>query len=109
MPVYEYEPDDRDCFMCEGRVEVMQAASEEPLRHCPYCGLDVKRVVSRATFKLAGEAPAQGKGGQRGFTTFRRAEKGVYERVDGEGPEIIAAPKEDAPAKPKKVLDLDKD
>lgn len=113
MPVYEYEPDDRDCFMCEGRVDVIQTASEEPLKFCPYCGLDVRRVISRAVFRVTGEGPTMDKAGKKGFTTFRRAEKGVWERIDGVGPDIIAGTKEDIAAveaekKPTKILDLDK-
>ena len=28
MPIYEYEPDDRDCLMCDGRVAVIQGSNE---------------------------------------------------------------------------------
>lgn len=110
MPVYEYEPVDRDCLMCEGRIDVLQSASEAALEYCPYCGLEVKRIVSRASFKVAGQLPQAGKAGQRGFMTYRRAEKGVYERIDGEGPEYIMGGKEEpAEPVPKKVVDLDAD
>lgn len=112
MPVYEYEPDDRDCLMCEGRIDVIQSASEEPLKFCPYCGLDVKRVVSRAIFRMAGEGGGMDKAGRKGFTTFRRAEKGVWEKIDGVGPDVIAGTKDDIAAveaekKPTKILNLD--
>jgi len=114
VPVYEYEPDDRDCLMCEGRVAVIQGIKEDPLKYCPWCGLDVKRVISRATFKLAGSTPDD-KASRKGFTTFRRAEKGIWEKVSGEGPDVMSGTKEDieavdaekAPKKP--VIDLDKD
>lgn len=114
MPVYEYEPDDRDCLMCDGRVDVIQGINEEPLKYCPWCGLEVKRVVSKVTFKMAGAAPDD-KASRKGFTTFRRAEKGVWEKVSGEGPDVLAGTKEDVAAveeekKPTKtVIDLDKD
>jgi hypothetical protein len=36
--------------------------------------------------------------GRRGFTTYRRAEKGLWERVDGVGPDAIAGTKEDMAA-----------
>ena len=112
MPVYEYEPKNHDCLMCEGRVDVIQGVNEEPLAYCPWCGLDVKRVISRATIKV-GEAPSDDKAGRKGFTTFRRAEKGVWEKIGGEGPEILAGTKEDMDAveaekaQPKKVIDFD--
>ena len=106
MPVYEYEPVGHDCFICEGRVEALQGADEEPLKFCPTCGLEVRRIVSRAVFKLAGDLPQQEKAGKKGFTTYRRAGDGTYERIDGgEGPETFRKPAEE-PAEPK-VLDLD--
>jgi putative FmdB family regulatory protein len=107
MPVYEYEPDGHDCLICEGRVEVLQAATEEPLRYCPTCGLEVRRIVSRAIFKVGGELPQMEKAGKKGFTTYRKATGGTWERVDGsEGPESFQRPTEDAAPTPK-VLDLD--
>jgi putative FmdB family regulatory protein len=114
VPVYEYEPDDRDCLMCEGRVDVIQGINEEPLKYCPWCGLEVRRVISRVTFKLAG-TPAQDAASKKGFTTFRRAEKGIWEKVAGEGPDFMAGSKEDVAAveaekvAAKKVVDLDKE
>jgi putative FmdB family regulatory protein len=113
MPVYEYEPVDHDCLMCEGRIEVIQGVNEEALKYCPHCGMDVRRVVSRARFKVAGELPQMDKAGKKGFTTYKRAEKGIWERVDGVGPDVIAGSKEDIAAveaekqSPKKVVDLD--
>jgi putative FmdB family regulatory protein len=112
--VYEYEPDDRECLMCSGRVSVIQGINDEPLKYCPDCGLEVVRVISRATFKISGTIP-QDKAGAKGFTTFRKAEKGIWEKIGGEGPDILAGTKEDiaaveaekAPKRP--VIDLDSD
>jgi putative FmdB family regulatory protein len=115
MPVYEYEPKDHDCLMCDGRIAVIQGINEEPLQYCPHCGLDVRRVISKAQIKIAGEGPPPDKAGKKGFTTFRRAEKGVWEKIDGEGPDVMSASKEDIEAvdaesrSAKKVIDLDKD
>lgn len=114
VPVYEYEPDDRDCLMCSGRVDVIQGINEEPLKYCPWCGLEVRRVISKVTFKMAG-TPAQDDVSTKGFTTFRRAEKGIWEKVSGEGPDILAGTKADMEAveaekaTAKKVVDLDQD
>lgn len=114
MPVYEYEPDDRDCLMCDGRVDVIQGIGEDPLKYCPWCGLDVKRVISRVTFKIQGSAPEDNTS-RKGFTTFRKAEKGVWEKVSGEGPDVLTGTKDDIAAvdaekaPPKKIIDLDKD
>jgi putative FmdB family regulatory protein len=82
VPIYEYEPDDRECLMCEGRVEVLQAIEDDPLRYCPYCGLEVVRVISRASIQVKkGTDPESA--AKRGFTTFRRGGKGVWERIAG--------------------------
>lgn len=82
MPIYEYEPSDRDCLLCEGRVEVLQPIGEEALQFCPYCGLAVRRVVSRASFKLPKDVDPD-KAARKGFSTFRRAGKGTWEKVAG--------------------------
>lgn len=112
MPIYEYEPVDRECFICNGRVEFMQNVSEGPLEYCPTCGLEVRRIVSRASIQIRpGSDPD--KAAKRGFTTFKRVEKGKWERIGGEGPDMIVGKKEDVEAveteskPPKKVLDLD--
>jgi len=111
MPIYEYEPDDRDCLMCEGRIEVIQGIDEEPLKYCPQCGLEVVRVVSRASFKMARPSGAD-RAAEKGLTTFRRAEKGKWEKVAGPGVDMIVSSEDDfkaieAEKKPKKVIDLD--
>ena len=105
MPVYEYEPDGHDCLICEGRVEVLQAATEEPLRFCPTCGLEVRRIISRATFKVDGILPQQAKAGKKGFTTYRKSGGGTWERTDGaEGPAQFEKPIEE---KAPKIVNLD--
>lgn len=112
MPIYEYEPDGHDCLICNGRTEVIQKITDEPLQYCPTCGLEVRRVVSRASFKLGIQSSPE-KSAQRGFTTFKRVEKGKWEKIGGEGPDMIVGSAEDmkaveeekAPAK--KVIDLD--
>jgi len=112
MPIYEYEPDGHDCLICNGRTEVLQSINDEPLKYCPTCGLEVCRVVSRATFKLNKSASVD-KAAAKGFTTFKKVEKGKWERVSGEGPEMIVGTPEDMAAveaekePPKKVIDLD--
>ncbi len=112
MPIYEYEPEDRDCLICEGHISVIQGIHEDPLKYCPWCGLEVRRVVSRASFKISKEKSYE-EAGKKGFTTFRRAEKGVWEKVAGEGPDVMAGTKEDMEAieaekiSPPKVVDLD--
>ena len=103
MPIYEYEPIDRDCVICEGKVQVIQSIHEEALPYCPWCGLEVKKVISRASFGIKRDSSADAAAAQ-GFTTFKRSEKGVWEKVAGEGADYIEEEKRPKP----KVLDLDK-
>lgn len=104
MPIYEYEPTRHDCLICSGRIEVLQGVGEELLTHCPTCGLDIKRVVSRASIAVSKSVDAD-KAAKKGFTTFRRSEAGVYEKIAGEGPAGFVG---DQPAKKRtKVVELD--
>jgi putative FmdB family regulatory protein len=41
MPTYEYE-----CKKCGHRFEVFQSMSDEPIKKCPECGKQVRRLVS---------------------------------------------------------------
>lgn len=90
----------------------MQAINDEPLRYCPTCGLEVRRVVSQVTFQLGRDANPD-KASAKGFSTFKRVEKGKWEKIGGEGPDMIVGSKEDiaaveAESKPaKRVIDLD--
>ena len=98
--------------MCEGKFDVIQGIQDAPLELCPWCGLEVRRVISKAVIKIGGTV-ADDKAGKKGFTTFRKAEKGVWEKVGGDGPDVLMGSKEDIAAvdaekaPPKKVLDLD--
>jgi len=49
MPIYEYQ-----CQQCEERLEVMQRLSEEPLKACPECGGDLKKLISVPAFQFKG-------------------------------------------------------
>lgn len=88
MPVYEYEPIEWDCVICSGRVGVIQGINDPPLDSCPTCGLPVRRVISQAAFKISREQ-VLAKSGERGFSTFRKVEKGMYEKVSGPGVDMI--------------------
>ncbi|HRF61079.1 MAG TPA: zinc ribbon domain-containing protein [Fimbriimonadaceae bacterium] len=88
MPIYEYEPIDYDCLICGGRFEALQGIHDEPLPFCPTCGLDCRRVISKASIKIATPTDAD-RAAKKGLTTFRRAEKGVWEKVAGPGVDVI--------------------
>ncbi|MBX3119273.1 MAG: zinc ribbon domain-containing protein [Fimbriimonadaceae bacterium] len=94
MPIYEYEPVDRECLMCDGRIEVIQAIDEEPIEYCPFCGLDVRKVISKASIVTASKTDPD-KAAKKGFSTFRKLEKGKWEKIAGpEGEATPDAPKD---------------
>jgi putative FmdB family regulatory protein len=49
MPIYEYE-----CNGCGKRHEVMQKITDSPLRKCPDCGAELKKMISNTSFVLKG-------------------------------------------------------
>lgn len=52
MPTYEYE-----CKKCGKRFEIFQKISEDPIKECPDCGGEVKRLIgtgSAVIFKGSG-------------------------------------------------------
>ncbi len=49
MPIYEYE-----CTVCSERREYLQRFSDEPLKVCPSCGGELKRLISNSSFILKG-------------------------------------------------------
>lgn len=44
MPTYEYE-----CKSCGHTFEAFQAMSDEPLKSCPECGQDIRRLIFGGT------------------------------------------------------------
>ena len=78
--------------MCDGRVAAIQGINDEPLKYCPDCGLDVRRVVSRFSSQVSRGNPIE-KGDKRGFSTFRKMESGKWEKIAGtEGPDTFERP-----------------
>ncbi len=70
MPSYDYE-----CKHCSHRFEVFQSMSEEPLKFCPECGKEVRRLITGGSgiiFKGSGFYVTDSKkssGGKNGKST----------------------------------------
>ncbi len=110
MPIYEYEPTEHECSICNGRFEALQRLSDEPLEFCPTCGMPVIRVISQLAAKTEGSS-LHDRAAKKGLSTWRRAEEGKWEKVAGEGVDMIVGTPEDAAAvarEKKKPIDLDK-
>ena len=90
MPIYVYGPSTEEhCRYCLGGFERRQRVADERLTQCPECGSPVKRVLTPPA--LASPAPntSEKNIGDKGFTQYRKLEKGVYEKTVGKGPDII--------------------
>ena len=48
MPIYEYESKNGvHCKLCKNKFEVRQGINDEPLKRCPECGAEIRRLFSR--------------------------------------------------------------
>ena len=91
MPIYEYAAAAKGCPHCEGHFDVLQKLSEPALTQCPQCGAAVVRVISAPSVAMGNSHLLKEKNVEkRGFTQYRRAGKGVYEKTAGKGPKYIS-------------------
>lgn len=91
MPIYEYAAIAHGCSHCEAHFDVLQKLAEATLTTCPQCGTAVQRVISAPNVAVGNSATLkQGHAEKHGFTQYRRAGKGVYEKAYGKGPRYIS-------------------
>lgn len=108
MPTYEYEKLDGKCEICPGRFAVIQSLDEPELKYCPTCGLPVRKVVSQVQVKTVIDTSADN-AAKHGLTTYRKAGEGTWEKIAGQGVDVIQGTPEQIKAanqKKKKTLDL---
>lgn len=92
MPIYEYRCDNPACAERDSRYERLQRL-HEPDAPCPHCGAPGTRLISAPSVAMGGSHHLKEKHfSERGFTQYKRLEKGVYEKTAGTGPAIIADP-----------------
>ena len=90
MPIYEYHPaGEAHCDYCAGGFERMRKISDPPLSECPQCGAAVERRISAPNVPKSGPSLDAANLEKHGFTQYRRAGKGVYEKTAGKGPAKI--------------------
>ena len=90
MPIYTYQcHGERHCEYCREIFELRQRIDDERLTACPECGAPVRRVITPPA--LAGGGPDMSPDNleRHGFTQYRRAGKGVYEKTAGKGPGLL--------------------
>ncbi len=91
MPIYEYTAVDGHCEHCSGRFELLRRISDPELDTCPKCGQAVRQVISTASV-VSGSAHRSSESHieKHGFTQYKRAGGGVYEKTAGKGPDFIS-------------------
>ncbi len=93
MPIYEYEAVDAGsaCENCAKVIEVFAKVSDPELLSCPQCGAALKRIISVASI-AGGQAHLMQEShfSKRGFTQYKKAGGGVYEKTAGDGPRYIS-------------------
>lgn len=90
MPVYEYRPStDDSCEYCTDGFDTMQKLTDAALTACPRCGAAVGRQVSAPRIGKTGPSLEPSNLEKHGFTQYRRAGQGVYEKTAGKGPDVI--------------------
>jgi putative FmdB family regulatory protein len=91
MPIYEYAATGAGCEHCRGHFDVRQKLADDALTQCPRCGAPVLRVISAPAFAIGNAHTLKEKhAAKHGFTQYRRAGNGVYEKTAGKGPKFIS-------------------
>lgn len=93
MPIYAYkavDPND-SCDHCKLEFELLRSLSEAELEGCPQCDNPVVQIISAPNLK-SGDANLLDSDNiaKHGFTQYKRAGDGVYEKSAGPGPRYIS-------------------
>lgn len=91
MPIYEYIAAGPGCDYCSAGFDHLQKLSEADLANCPRCGAALQRRIS-APNTIIGNShrTSESHAAKHGFTQYRRAGGGVYEKTAGKGPDYIS-------------------
>ncbi len=93
MPIYEYRCVNPDCADFEGRYDKLQRLDDDGAAACPTCGAPGQRLISAPRIASGGKHLLQEQHfSKKGFTQYKRLEKGVYEKTAGRGPNLISDP-----------------
>lgn len=90
MPIYEYQASsEKHCDYCGAGFELLRKMSEPELEQCPKCGAPVIRKISAANLGGSGPSLDTTNIEKHGFTQYKKAGNGVYEKTAGKGPNVI--------------------
>jgi putative FmdB family regulatory protein len=94
MPIYEYvpvNPEEASCEECVNGFEAIQSMTDEPYETCVACQAPVRRALSafgvnaNSTKDMLSNKNLE----KNGFTKYKKAGDGVYEKTAGKGPRYI--------------------
>lgn len=91
MPNYQYALNQgQNCEQCPGRFEERQKITEAALTRCPHCQKAIHReICAPAIMGQGSRPPTSGAIDRAGFTQYKKAGDGVYEKTAGKGPDTI--------------------
>lgn len=90
MPIYEYQATEgSDCDFCRDAFELLQKLADPALTSCPQCNRAVRRVISAPNLTKPDVSLERSNLEKHGFTRYQKAEKGVYEKTAGVGPDLL--------------------
>ncbi len=95
MPIYEYKAvnHEQSCHHCCYGFDVLQKIADDALTTCPECGEQVQRVISAPNLQNSGmgkDVLNPNHFSKHGFTQYKKAGGGVYEKTAGDGPRYIS-------------------
>lgn len=92
MPIYEYRASAAGCAHCAQGFDAFQSLSDAELTECPECGQACTRIISAPNLAIGGAHLLKEKNfAEKGFTQYRKVEKGLYEKTAGKGPDMIGS------------------
>ena len=82
MPLYVYEAKEpeRGCEKCRGGFEITQHLSEDRLTKCPFCGVEIFRVMQPPGLTHS-KTDLHYRAKRAGFHTLKKVQKGEYEKM----------------------------
>jgi putative FmdB family regulatory protein len=90
MPTYEYE-----CKSCGYTFDAFQSMSDDPLKICPQCGKDIRRLInggSGVIFKGSGFYVTDKKGGAGGSSSSKGPSKAASAETSAEAQKGRSSP-----------------
>ncbi len=90
MPIYEYQAtEETSCSYCRNGFELLQKLADPPMAYCPQCKHSIRRVISAPSLTKPDVSLERSNLEKHGFTRYQKAEKGVYEKTAGVGPDLL--------------------